>query len=262
MDVPVGARRRRRALWLNPGMEIDVIYTGQQEQLAALVLERADRWAERVPACPGWQVRDVVAHVAGLASDAATGSLPTMDLLEQWRDDQVAETRDRMTAGQVDRVADSSVDELLADWREVTVGLAPMLRGERPFPDPAPFGLNAILATDLVIHVQDVRGAFGVRRAPDDPGLALAFATYCFGVDYRIRQLGLPALAVHDGRKQRTLGDGTPGATMTGDRFELLRAFAGRRSRAQILALDWSGDPDSYLALIPAYGERADDLVE
>ena len=262
MGAPVRPGAGWRALWLNPVMDIDAIYAGQQEELATLVLERPDRCAEGVPACPGWEVRDVVAHVAGLASDAAAGSLPTMDLLEQWRDDQVAETRDRMTAGQVDRVADRSVDELLAEWREVTVGLSPMLRGDRPFPDPAPFGLNAILACDLVIHVQDVRGAFGVARAPDGPGLALALATYCFGVDYRIRELHLPALAVDDGARQRTLGDGAPAATVTGDRFELLRAFAGRRSRAQILALDWSGDPDPYLSLIPAYGERAGDLLE
>jgi uncharacterized protein (TIGR03083 family) len=207
-------------------------------------------------------VRDVVAHVAGLASDAARGSLPTMDLLEQWRDDEVAETRDGMTAGQVERVADRSVEELVDGWRQITVELAPMLRGDRPFPDPAPFGLNAILTTDLVIHVQDVHGAWGVPPTPDGPALAVALATYCFGVDYRIRQLHLPALAVHDGSKPRTLGDGEPAATVTGERFELLRAFAGRRSRAQILALDWSGDPDPYLALIPAYGERADDLVD
>jgi hypothetical protein len=38
--------------------------------------------------------------------------------------------------------------------------------------------------------------------------------------------------------------------------------LAGRRSRAQIEALDWTGEPDAYLSLLPAYGERADDLNE
>jgi hypothetical protein len=58
------------------------------------------------------------------------------------------------------------------------------------------------------------------------------------------------------------LGEGTPGAAVTAGRWELLRAFAGRRSRAQLSALQWSGDPEPYLPIIPAYGERVDDLVE
>ena len=62
--------------------------------------------------------------------------------------------------------------------------------------------------------------------------------------------------------QERVLGEGDPAATVTADRFELVRMFGGRRSRAQILAASWSGDPTPYLPLIPAYGERTDDLVE
>jgi hypothetical protein len=131
-----------------------------------------------------------------------------------------------------------------------------------PFPDPAPFGLAAVLVTDLVVHDQDVRGAFGRGRAPDGPASALALATYAFGVDYRIRQLGLPAFGLCTGPKLRVLGQGQPAATVSADRFELVRALAGRRSRAQILALSWEGDPGPYVGILPAYGERGDDLVE
>jgi uncharacterized protein (TIGR03083 family) len=243
-------------------VEIQAIYGQLQEELAALVLEHADRSGQRVPACPEWEVRDVLAHVAGLAQDAVTGNLPTMDLLEQWRDDEVADTRDQMTAGQVERVADRSIGDVVDDWRELTVTLFPMLSGDVPFPGPAPFGLDAVLVTDLVIHAQDVRGALGAPHVPDGPALSMALATYGFGVDYRIRQLDLPALAVRYGGKERILGEGAPAASVAGDRFELVRAFGGRRSRRQILALEWSGHPGPYLPLIPAYGERADDLVE
>jgi len=58
------------------------------------------------------------------------------------------------------------------------------------------------------------------------------------------------------------VGEGALGATLTASRWELLRVVAGRRSRAQIAVLDWIGDPEPYLALLPAYGERTDDLVE
>lgn len=249
-------------LWLNPGMELDALYAAQQEQFTSVVLAHADRRTARVPACPEWEVHDVLAHVVGLASDAVTGRLPTMELLEQWRDDQVMEARDRMTAGQVERQGDRSIKRLADDWRRLIPTISPMLRDEIPFPDPAPFGVGAVLITDLEIHYQDVRGALGLPAATDGPALSLALATYCFGVDYRIRTLDLPALAVRYAGKQRILGDGEPRATVAGDRFELLRAFGGRRSRKQILALDWQGDPGPYLPLIPAYGERADDLVE
>jgi uncharacterized protein (TIGR03083 family) len=243
-------------------MDIGVVYAGQQERLASLVLESADRVGQQVPACPEWEVRDVLAHVVGLARDAVGGNLPTMDLLEQWRDDGVAEERDRMTARQVDLASGRSVDDLVHDWRGLTDSLSPMLSGRIPFPDPAPFGLSAILVTDLYVHEQDVRSALGSPRMAEGPDLSLALASYSFAVDYRIRQLDLPALEVRYGDKSRVLGPGGPAAAVGADRFELVRALAGRRSPDQILALEWEGDPTPYLPIIPAYGERVDPLVE
>lgn len=241
-------------------MEIQDVYAAQQEALLELVVGAGPRADTGVPACPGWSVHDVLAHVVGLATDAATGSLPELDLLEQWRDLQVAGSRDAMTGAQVDRSAGHSVTQLAAAWRGLMPMLSPMLRGAVAFPEPAPFGLNAVLVTDLAIHDQDVRSALGAPRDVDGPGLSLALSTYGFGVDYRIRQLGLPALRLRSDAKERVLGPGEPAATVTADRFELVRALAGRRSRDQLLAYDWQGDPDPYLAIIPAYGERPDPL--
>jgi len=237
-------------------MEIQDLYAAQQEALLDLVAGAGQRVDTEVPACPGWTVHDVLAHVVGLATDATTGSLPELDLLEQWRDPQVAGTRDAMTGAQVDRSAGTSVAGLADAWRTLMPTLAPMLRGAVAFPEPAPFGLNAVLVTDLSVHDQDVRGALGAPRDVDGPGLSLALSTYGFGVDYRIRQLGLPALRVRYDGKERVLGAGEPGATVAADRFELVRAFAGRRSRDQLLGYEWQGDPDPYVAIIPAYGER------
>ena len=244
-------------------MEIQDLYVTHQEALASLILANADRSGDQGPGLP-WVdgERDLLAHVVGLSTDAVTGGLPVIDLLEQWRNEEVVRRRDRMTADHVARVAGRSVEELVNRWRETTPTLVAMLSESIPFPDPAPFGLASILVTDLVIHDQDVRGALRVHNAPDGPAPSLALATYLFGVDYRIRELGLPALGVRYGSKTRTLGTGEPAATVSGPRFELLRAFGGRRSREQILAFDWDGDPTPYVALVPAYGERADALVE
>ncbi len=243
-------------------MELAAIYSGQAERLSSVVLDHADRSTSPVPACPEWQVRDVLAHVVGLARDVVAGALPVMDLLEQWRDEDVATVRDAMTATQVERAADRTVEDLVDEWRALVDTMAPMFDGEVLFPEPAPFGLGAILITDLAVHDQDVHAALGVARPTDRLVQSFGVATYCFGVDYRVLQLGLPALVVRYGERERVLGEGGPGATVTADRYELLRALAGRRSRRQILTLDWDGDPDPYLPLIPAYGERADDLVD
>jgi hypothetical protein len=90
----------------------------------------------------------------------------------------------------------------------------------------------------------------------------VALAGYCFGVDYRVRALDLPAMTLRYDGKERTLGEGPVAAVVTADRWELLRMLAGRRSRAPIMHLDWTGDPEPYLALVPAYGEREEALIE
>jgi hypothetical protein len=72
----------------------------------------------------------------------------------------------------------------------------------------------------------------------------------------------MPALRIRYGERERVVGGDAPAATWSGDRFEVLRALAGRRSRRQIEAMGWEGDAAPYLSLIPAYGERADDLIE
>jgi hypothetical protein len=136
-----------------------------------------------------------------------------------------------------------------------------MFRGERPFPWWIPF-LPNILVTDLAVHAQDVRNALGRPGDRDSAGVGSALAGYAAGVGLKISVLGLPALMVRYGSKERLLGTGEPAAVWSGDRYEIFRALAGRRSREQILAMGWEGDPAPYVALIPAYGERSEALVE
>lgn len=48
--------------------------------------------------------------------------------------------------------------------------------------------------------------------------------------------------------------EGEPAVEVSGSAFELLRAFTGRRTVAQVRAMNWSGDPDPYLAVVSPYG--------
>src|SRR4051812_38652160 len=238
----------------------DEVYVETQERLLGAV---ADGDAERrMPACPDWTVRDVVAHVTGLAVDVLGGALPMLDLLEQFRDPSVANARDDMTARQVSDRKDRSLEALADEWRGITPRLRALMRGEAPTGEGIPQFIDMILVTDLTVHEQDARDALGLPAVRDAAGVGIGLATYGFGVGYRIVELGLPALRLAYDGKERVLGEGEPVATVTAEKWELFRAFAGRRSRAQIAAYDWSGDPEPYLGVIPAYGERADDLVE
>lgn len=218
----------------------------------------------RVPASPAWTVKDVVAHVAGVAADVGGGTVPPeLDLVRALDDPTLAAIRDEMTARQVDSRRGVSVETILAEWQGHLGVLLAMIRGERPFPREVPFA-DSILVTDLAVHTQDVRGALGVPGDRDSPGVGVALASYAAIVGLRLRMRGLPALRLRYGDKERIVGedDGSPGATLSADRFHICRALSGRRSRAQILAMDWDGDPGPYVGLIPAYGPREDDVVE
>jgi hypothetical protein len=268
VGAPTASRRRRARLGpgcLNAPVELDGLYTEVRDRwLEAMALAGPGGSTAPVPACPQWTVHDVTAHVAGLAGDVTAGTLPAMDLLEQWRDEDVARTRDDLTANQVARAHDERDEALIARWIEATARLAPMLRGEVPFPGTPLFGIAPVVVTDLTVHAQDVLAALGAPQITDGAPVSLAVATYGYGVDYRIRRLGLDGLVVCTGDTERVLGDPDrpSGARLTAGRFEVLRALAGRRSRAQIAALDWQGDPEPYLAIIPAYGERDEPLAD
>jgi hypothetical protein len=42
-------------------------------------------------------------------------------------------------------------------------------------------------------------------------------------------------------------GDGQPRATLNTTKLDLIRAIAGRRSRAQIASMEWTGDCEPFL---------------
>ncbi|MEY2430530.1 MAG: hypothetical protein QOC92_255 [Acidimicrobiaceae bacterium] len=244
-------------------VELDVAYAETKTRLlASLGGPDSPGWASPVPATPEWNVLDVVAHVTGLAVDGAAGAMPTdLNLLEQFRDADVVAARDAYADGQVIRRRERSVAEVVGEWDAAEPQFLAQLRGESTGLDALPFGFDVVLVTDLCVHADDVALALGLRPHRDIAASRVALAGYSFGLDYRIRALGLPGLTLRYDGKERAFGD-EPDAAVTADRWELLRVLAGRRSRSQISDLDWTGDPEPYLALLPAYGERQHALIE
>jgi uncharacterized protein (TIGR03083 family) len=239
-------------------VDIGDAYLEVQNRLIQTVEDAGDLQTS-VPACPGWSVHDVFAHHVGVVVGIATGDLGefgamSSGILEQWRDAEVQRVRDAWTAGQVQEGRLRDVPALTAEWRTATAEVLPMMRGEIAVPPTLPPFVGFILVNDLIVHETDIRAALRLPRASPSAALSIALGAYSFSLENRLRTVGLPALVmVYDG-KERLVGDAPAGATVKADRHELLRVLAGRRTREQILDLEWTGDPDPYLDVLSEYG--------
>jgi uncharacterized protein (TIGR03083 family) len=238
-----GRMTRWRAAWA---------YADAQGRLVELARSlSAAQLATSVPACPGWTVRDVLAHLDGIAADAIAGRVPE-GLDDAWQDGGAAAARDAWTDHQVASRRDLPVEALLTGWDRHTRDLVQRLRRGDGFSDDDPVGVT-MPAVDLAVHIQDVRGALGCPGDRTTSATQLAFGVYIAWLDQRLRAAGLPALQLSDGRRTWSAGDGTPDTTVTGDAFELFRVLSGRRSAEQIASLGWEGDPMPYLVTLSPY---------
>ncbi|HEX4905642.1 MAG TPA: maleylpyruvate isomerase family mycothiol-dependent enzyme [Acidimicrobiales bacterium] len=192
-----------------------------------------------VPTCPLWTVKDTLAHVAGIPADILAGRLDGV-ATDPWTEAQVVARRNQ------------SIAEIVQEWRETGPEIDAMVDSF------GPTGKQLLL--DLTTHEQDVRLALGRPALRDAPVLDV-------GLDFLALGLGaaLPkALSIEaDGRTWQA-GEGIPAATLRGSRFDVIRACTGRRSRAQVEAMDWSGDAASLVDALEfgPFTFPANDIVE
>ncbi len=211
--------------------------------------ERADP-ATLVPACPGWTVHDLLAHLAGLAGDWLAGRLDGYGS-EPWTARHVEDRRER------------GLDSILAEWEALAPALRPLLSD--PVGAGAPDFAPAIVITDLAAHEHDLRGAVGRPGARSSDAVKIGMQSHVAGLRLHFTSLGLPTLQIDaDDHRSWKVGRGETVATWAGSLFELFRATGGRRTRAEVEAMDWSGDRDQFLAdlLQRPYGWPARSLHE
>ena len=244
-------------------LDLAVAYEETHHHLAELVRElNHATLATKVAASPDWSVQDVIAHVTGIAANAVQGDFPEdLDILGGMTNREQADRRDALTADHVAARRGRRLAEILDEWGHHLRELLPMIRGERPFPQFVPFA-EAVVVTDLAVHAQDVRGTLRIPGDRDSAGVSVALVSYAGALGLRLQAAAVPALRIVYGGKERIAGPGEAAATWEGDRFEIFRALAGRRSTGQIRGMSWTGDPEPYLPLIPAYGERLDPIEE
>ena len=214
---------------------LSALYAETRQRLTDFVLSRPGDWDRPAPATPGWTVHDLVAHLTGVAEDLAGGWSPTGGPTEEW------------TARHVARGRDVPVPELAEKWAKLSRAVEEALDRRPVWP----------IVFDVGAHEQDVRGAVGDTGARDSTVVTL-------GAKLLLRALDVPApLVVRTEREEIRVGpdEGDP-VRLTTTTFEAFRWRLGRRSPAQLAAMDWSGDPAPFLGHLCVFGPARSDVVE
>lgn len=210
--------------------DTDLTADAYREQIDRLVARfrtlSADDMTRRVPACPAWTVREVLAHLAGNAQDIGSGNTDNAG-------------SDEWTAAQVDRLAGKPAAEVIDILEAESVATEAALRTNAP-------KRSAQVVMDTTTHEHDLHNALGIAAHRDarqvEIGLTFLLQTiHDIGAGF-----GLPPLQIEMNGEPVVLGGDTPEITMAGSPFEMLRAWSGRRTVAEVQALVTSGDLTPY----------------
>jgi uncharacterized protein (TIGR03083 family) len=218
-----------------PEPDLPRLYRDTRERVAGLLAGMGgSALAANVPACPHWSVRDVLAHLAAVAEDVVAGRLSGPPSEDE-------------TAAQVRRFDGRPVAEVLAAWAAIAPRFEERIGAARSWPG----------VIDVASHEQDIRGAVGQPGARDSDVIWHA-------AGYLLSRLRPPVplrVVVEDAEFRLGPGTGSP-LTLTTTRFEAFRWRMGRRSRDQLAALGWSGDPAPVIDHLVVFGPAACDVIE
>jgi uncharacterized protein (TIGR03083 family) len=218
-----------------PEPDLARLYRDTQQRVAGLLTGMAtSALAANVPACPRWSVRDVLAHLAAVAEDAVAGRLSGPPSEEE-------------TAAQVRRYDGRPVADVLAAWAAIAPRFEEQIGTARSWPG----------VIDVASHEQDIRGAVGQPGARDSDVIWHA-------AGYLLRRLRppVPLRVVVEDAEFRLGPDSGPPLSLTTTRFESFRWRMGRRSRDQLAALGWSGDPAPVIDHLVVFGPASCDVIE
>jgi uncharacterized protein (TIGR03083 family) len=179
-----------------------------------------------VPACPGWRLRDVVAHLAGLAEGVASGSRPGDDQ-QRWLDELRLERRD------------VPVPELLRRWEVASPALAGIIDEGAPG-----------LFVDVLVHEHDLRTSLGLPGSRGAPEVRAVVQLQLERLGVLLKRRGLGALVIDAGPVTWTSHFARRGCTMRADPWEASRLLASRRSREEIHRLVVVGDVEPFIDVL------------
>jgi uncharacterized protein (TIGR03083 family) len=209
-------------------------YRETQERILGVIADTSAAWSVPVPACPGWTVHEVVAHLAAVAEEWADGTL-------------AGPPTDAETAAQIARFRGRDSRDIVAAWTTAAERLGQQAETAGVTP---PLG-------DITCHEHDIRAALHRPGARDSQAV-------WWTSDQLLTTLRTPVplwVVVEDCRYSSKSGPGGEIRLRT-TRFEALRWRTGRRSRAQLEAMDWSDDPKAVLDHLYLFGPAGADVVE
>ncbi|MFE0704559.1 maleylpyruvate isomerase family mycothiol-dependent enzyme [Streptomyces sp. NPDC058872] len=195
-------------------------YRDVRDDVARLLRDRPDAAELPVPACPAWNVRDLVGHLLQVCRRVIAEDpreLPDVPPPEQHR----------------------PIGELLSEWASLDGPVREVL-------DRAPGLRPRIALMDLVSHHLDVRRALDVPLTGDHPAFRDALELVVLGFGLSLVEHGLPALRIETPDGSWTIGEGGAAATMGGRSLDVFRSLTGRRTLVQIGELAWSTPPEPW----------------
>ncbi len=216
-----------------------------------------------VPACPDWTALDLLRHLAGDADDVVARRLDGL-ASEEW------------TQAQLDRRSGMDADAVLEEWAGNVDAVADALDGidAMGLPDsiPAAWGrttpdaLPATLISDLLHHEFDLRNAYGDRNGRDLMDLHFSAGGHVRSIRGAFQARDLPTIRVEstDAGMGWDVGYGDPVATLRAPSFALMRGIGGRRTRSEMVAMGWDGDPEPFVdaMVLPHLAMRETSLRE
>ncbi len=211
---------------------------------------------QTVPCCPEWSVRDLLCHLAGVPADILAGNTDEAATVA-WADSHVT------------RRAGWDVARILAEFDEAGTQVDEIVTafGQRM---PGPFFLDAWT------HEADLAHALG-HPGPSDLRLVDHVLDFLIdSVDRRLTEAALGPLTLRGLGPNRIIGALGRGedaedrsspsddrAELRTNRFEFARATMGRRSLAQLAALDWHGIDGAVVGpLLVAWTPNKVDIIE
>jgi uncharacterized protein (TIGR03083 family) len=210
------------------GVDLGLWYRDARQRICLLVNEDVAGLA--VPATPEWDVHDVVAHLAGVATDAVSGNLDGV-------------TTNPWTAAQVERGRGRAIAELVAEWEAGSPLVESFLTAAGRGPaEGAVTASRGVL--DVCTHEADLQGALG--RPLGLPPEVLTWAA------------ALLRASFHEG----VASAGLPPVEIVATELDWFRGRLGRRTEAEVCALGWSRQPEPYLDIWFVFGRALESLGE
>jgi uncharacterized protein (TIGR03083 family) len=220
-------------------------YASCRARVRALLQDCDDAAATTVvPTCPAWTVRDLCAHMSGIAAALVARDNPPAGDNQPWVDRIVAERSER------------SVADLLDEWDAVGPSFEEIMRKV-----PRAFGG---LVYDVVAHEHDLRGALGRPGDRDSDGVwaSLDIVMDMVGRDMAAHGPASGTLRFAADGRTWEFGTGSPEVALTTTPFELMRLLGSRRSHAQMLAAGWDGDVTPFVPALAHMPLPETDIVE